>query len=186
MTPYTIANAISSYIRSLVALNSRFDKYMRGDRSMLSPSEINGFNLFTGKAKCATCHFIPLFNGLVPPIYTETESEILGVPETKNTHPAVLDPDPGKYNFTKSIIHRFAFKTPTLRNIALTAPYMHNGVYTTLEEVMEFYNNGGGKGLKIAPPNQSLPFDKLALSKKEVTDIIHFMKSLTDTSYISR
>ena len=61
---------------------------------------------------------------------------------------------------------------------------MHNGVYDTLEEVMEFYNNGGGKGLKIAPENQTLPFDKLNLSKNEITHIIAFMKTLTDTSII--
>ena len=76
----------------------------------------------------------------------------------------------------------FAFKTPTLRNIELTAPYMHNGVFNSLEEVVEFYNNGGGKGLGIAPPNQSLPFEKLQLSVKEQKDIIAFMKTLSDTT----
>mgnify|MGYP003536215038 FL=1 len=78
----------------------------------------------------------------------------------------------------------FAFKTPTIRNIEFTAPYMHNGVYKTLEEVMEFYNQGGGKGLNIAPPNQTLPFDKLNLTKKEIKDIIAFMKTLTDTTLV--
>jgi len=62
---------------------------------------------------------------------------------------------------------------------------MHNGVFKTLEEVMDFYNKGGGKGLKIAPGNQTLPFDKLNLSKKEQTDIINFMKSLTDSLFVS-
>lgn len=182
---FNIANAISSYVRSLVSFNSRFDKYMRGDKKALNTEEKNGFNLFAGKAKCATCHFIPLFNGLVPPVFTETESEVIGVPQTKDKKNPVLDPDTGRFGFTTSVIHRYAFKTPTLRNIALTAPYMHNGVYTTLEEVMEFYNNGGGKGLKIAPENQTLPFDKLNLSPKEIKDIISFMKSLTDTAYNS-
>jgi len=182
---FNIANAISSYVRSLVSLNSRFDKYVRGNKKALNAEEKNGFNLFAGKAKCATCHFIPLFNGLVPPVFTETESEVIGVPQTKDKKNPVLDPDTGRFGFTTSVIHRYAFKTPTLRNIALTAPYMHNGVYTTLEEVMEFYNNGGGKGLKIAPENQTLPFDKLNLSPKEIKDIISFMKSLTDTAYNS-
>ena len=182
---FNIANAISSYVRSLVSLNSRFDKYVRGNKKALNAEEKNGFNLFAGKAKCATCHFIPLFNGLVPPVFTETESEVVGVPQTKNKKNPVLDPDTGRFGFTTSVIHRFAFKTPTIRNIELTAPYMHNGVYTTLEEVMEFYNNGGGKGLKIAPENQTLPFDKLNLSPKEIKDIISFMKSLTDTTYSS-
>ncbi len=183
---FNIANAISSYIRSLLTLNSRFDQYMHGDKTSLSANEKKGFNLFMGKAKCATCHHPPLFNGLLPPDFTETESEVLGVPETTDTILAKLDPDLGKYLFTQSVIHKYSFKTPTLRNIQLTAPYMHNGVYKTLEEVMNFYNKGGGKGLKIAPENQTLPFDKLNLSKTEINDIISFMKSLTDTTYINR
>jgi len=185
LTTYTIINAVSSYVRSLTSLNSRFDLYMRGDKQKMTTHEKNGFNLFMGKAKCATCHFIPLFNGLVPPVFNETESEVLGVPSDTSKTNAKLDEDSGRYGFTKSSIHKYAFKTSTLRNISLTAPYMHNGVYTTLEEVMEFYNNGGGKGLKIAPENQTLPFDKLNLSPKEIKDIISFMKSLTDTTYSS-
>lgn len=182
ISTFTIANAISSYVRSLRSLNSRFDQYMRGDRSRLNQAEKNGFNLFAGKAKCATCHFIPLFNGVVPPFFADTESEVLGVPKTKEKTNPQLDDDEGKYSFTRSVIHKYSFKTPTLRNIELTGPYMHNGVYERLEEVMEFYNNGGGKGLKIAPPNQTLPFDKLSLTKKEISELIQFMKSLTDTT----
>ncbi len=182
ITQYTIANAVSSYMRSLVSFNSNFDLYMRGDENKLNEVEKKGFILFMGKAKCATCHFIPLFNGLSPPFFIDSESEVLGVPATTDKKNAVLDADKGKFLFTKSSIHKHAFKTPTLRNIALTAPYMHNGVYKTLEEVMEFYNNGGGTGLKIAPENQTLPPDKLNLSKKEISSIIAFMKTLTDTS----
>jgi cytochrome c peroxidase len=180
LTGFMIVNAISNYIRTLTVMNSRFDLYMRGDKTKLNAAEKRGFNLFAGKGKCATCHFIPLFNGLVPPVFNETESEVLGVPATTNKNTAVLDDDLGRYLFTGAPLHKHAFKTPSLRNIALTAPYMHNGVYNTLEEVMEFYNNGGGKGLHIAPENQTLPFDKLNLSKKEMADIIAFMKSLTD------
>jgi cytochrome c peroxidase len=183
ITQYNIANAISSYVRSLISFNSNFDLYMRGDQSKLNIAQKNGFNLFTGKAKCATCHYIPLFNGLAPPVFNETESEVIGVPSQTSKIKATIDGDPGKYGFTSSPIHKYSFKTPTLRNIELTAPYMHNGVYKTLEEVVEFYNKGGGKGLKIAPPNQSLPFDKLNLSKKEISDIVSFMKTLTDTTY---
>lgn len=180
LNAFNIANAISSYIRTLISLNSRFDQYMAGDKSTLTVSEKRGFNLFTGKGKCATCHFIPLFNGLVPPEFNETETEVLGVPVSKEKTNAKLDTDPGKYDISRSVIHKFSFKTPTLRNIALTAPYMHNGVFDTLEEVMDFYNEGGGAGLNIAPDNQTLPKDKLKLSKKEMNDIIGFMKSLTD------
>jgi cytochrome c peroxidase len=182
ISTFTIANAISNYVRSLQSLNSRFDQYMNGDQKKLTTAEKNGFNLFAGKAKCATCHFIPLFNGVVPPFYAETESEVLGVPSSKSKTSAQLDTDLGKFHFTKSAIHKHAFKTPTLRNIALTAPYMHNGVFDTLEEVLDFYNEGGGAGLKIMPENQTLPPDKLNLTKKEMNDIISFMKALTDTS----
>ncbi len=185
LTEYNISNAISSYVRSLVAINSRFDQYMRGDHTKMNKEELKGFNLFMGKAKCATCHFIPMFNGLVPPEFTETESEVLGVPKTKETHAPVLDNDEGKFKFTHSIVHKYAFKTPTLRNIELTAPYMHNGVYNTLEEVMDFYNKGGGNGLKIAPENQTLPKEKLNLSKKEIRAVIAFMKTLTDSAVLN-
>ena len=179
---YNIGNAIASYIRSLVALNSPFDQYMRGDKTKLNAIEKNGFNLFMGKGKCGTCHYMPLFNGLVPTEFVETESEVLGVPKTNAKKKPFLDGDEGKLGFTTATVHRFAFKTATLRNIALTAPYMHNGVFNTLEEVMDFYNNGGGSGLNIAPETQTLPPDKLNLTTKEVKDIIAFMKTLTDTT----
>ncbi len=183
ISPFIIANSISCYIRSLVSLNAPFDQYMRGNTKSLSASQQRGFNLFAGKAKCATCHFIPLFNGVVPPAWAETESEVLGVPATRDRKNPKLDDDPGKYLFTRSEAHRYAFKTPTLRNVALTAPYMHNGVFNSLEEVMEFYNKGGGKGLHIAPEYQTLPFDNLQLNRKEIKDIIAFMRALTDTSF---
>ena len=101
------------------------------------------------------------------------------MPETTDKTKPRLDPDLGKYNTSKSVIHKHSFKTPTVRNIELTAPYMHNGVFNSLEEVLDFYNDGGGQGLKIAPENQTLPPDKLNLTKKEMQDIIAFMKSLT-------
>jgi cytochrome c peroxidase len=179
---FTIANAISNYVRSLQSLNSRFDLHIRGEKNNLTVAEQRGFNLFAGKAKCATCHFIPLFNGVVPPFFADTESEVLGIPASKNKNPAALDDDPGKFTHTHSVIHKHSFKTPTVRNVELSAPYMHNGVFDSLEEVMEFYNNGGGAGLRISPEYQTLPPDKLNLTKTEIADIIAFMKALTDTS----
>ena len=179
---YNISNAIASYIRSLVALNSRFDQYLRGEKNKLKAEEIQGFNLFMGKAKCGSCHYFPLFNGLIPPEFNETESEVLGVPQSRDSIRPVLDGDMGKYNFTRSEIQRHAFKTPTLRNVELTAPYMHNGVFQTLDEVLIFYNKGGGAGLGIAPENQTLPREKLNLSPGEIKSIIAFLKTLTDTS----
>jgi cytochrome c peroxidase len=174
-----ICNAIACYERTLVALNSKFDKHMRG-QTALNKNEIAGFNLFMGKAKCGTCHFMPLFSGAKPPRYYYTETEVIGVPAT-NTTPAKLDKDEGRFIVTGFPLHKYAFKTSSLRNIALTAPYMHNGVFKTLEQVVDFYNNGGGKGLKIAPKNQTLPFEKLQLSVVEKHDIIAFLRTLTDT-----
>jgi cytochrome c peroxidase len=177
-----IMNALASYERSLLSFDSRFDKYMRGQKSLLSDSEKNGYNLFMGKAKCGICHFTPLFNGTIPPNFTNTESEIIGVPETiKNQR---IDPDLGRYTFYKFDVWKYAFKTPTLRNIALTAPYMHNGVYKTLEEVVDFYNRGGGNGLGFKLDNQTLPEDKLNLSQSEKDDLVAFMKALTDEKYL--
>jgi cytochrome c peroxidase len=175
-----ICNAIACYERTLIALNSKFDKHMRGQPA-LNNSEINGFNLFMGKAKCGTCHFMPLFGGAKPPRYYYNETEVIGVPAS-NTAPAKLDQDAGRFIVTGLPLHKFAFKTSSLRNIALTAPYMHNGVFKTLAQVLDFYNNGGGKGLKISPKNQTLPFDKLQLSTLEKRDIIAFLKTLTDTA----
>ena len=168
-----ICNAIACYERTLVAINSKFDRHMRGQR-VLNADEINGFNIFMGKAKCGTCHFAPLFSGSKPPRYYYSESEVIGVPLMNKPSGNILDPDPGRFAATNIPIHKFAFKTPGLRNIALTAPYMHNGSFKTLEDVVEFYNKGGGKGMHIAPENQTLPFEKLNLTAKEKRNIVLF------------
>jgi len=177
-----VARSIAAYVRSLISMNSRFDLYMRGHKNILSQEEINGFNVFMGKGKCGTCHFAPLFNGSKPPLYSIIESEVIGIPESSDTINAKLDPDIGRKKTSHSAVHEFSFKTPTVRNIELTAPYMHNGVYRTLEEVVDFYNRGGGVGLGFDLPNQTLPFDKLDLTGPEKKSLVAFMKSLTDTS----
>ncbi|QDK79747.1 cytochrome-c peroxidase [Spirosoma sp. KCTC 42546] len=176
VTEQTLKNAIASYIRSLTSLNSRLDAYFRGQTMALTVEEKHGFNLFMGKAKCATCHFFPLFNGTVPPGYQETESEVIGTPATIDGRQ--IDPDVGKFMMTKREPHRYAFKTPTLRHVAQTAPYMHNGVYRTLNEVIDFYDKGGGNGLGFNLPNQTLPFDKLNLTGSEKKALVAFMKVL--------
>ncbi|GAB2587864.1 cytochrome c peroxidase [Spirosoma areae] len=176
ITEQTLKNAIASYIRSLTTLDSRLDNYFRGQTNALTAEERFGFNLFMGKGKCATCHFFPLFNGTVPPAYQETESEVLGTPATAAGR--YIDPDVGKFVLTKREPHRYAFKTPTIRNVAKTAPYMHNGVYRTLEEVVDFYNKGGGNGLGFNLPNQTLPGNKLNLAASEKKALVAFMKAL--------
>jgi cytochrome c peroxidase len=175
-----VRSAIAAYVRSLVRLDSRFDRAMRGEVSALGGDEQRGFNLFMGKARCGTCHFAPLFNGTVPPVFAESEVEIIGVPVSAGRH--VLDPDRGAGASDKAPLHDFAFKTPTVRNVAVTAPYMHNGVFRTLAEVVDFYDAGGGAGLGLRVPNQTLPADSLHLTRREKRDLIAFMRTLTDTS----
>ena len=175
-----VMNALGSYVRSLTALNSRFDTYMRGDNTAMTRDELQGFNLFMGKAKCGTCHYMPLFNGTLPPRFMRMESEVIGVPKSATAH--VIDDDLGRFNIVQTPSFKHAFKVTTVRNASRTAPYMHNGVFKTLDQVMDFYNKGGGTGLGIKIDNQTLPFDKLNLSTKESKDIIAFIKSL-DSRY---
>ena len=178
---WQIQNAIASYVRSLNAFDSRFDEYMRGNKNALNKEEIEGMNLFMGKAKCATCHFTPLFNGTVPPSYSKSEHEVIGTPEDASGKK--LSPDKGRYLYNEIPQLIGAFKTPTVRNVAVTAPYMHNGVFKTLEEVVDFYNKGGGQGLGYEVENQTLPFDELKLTKNEEKALVVFMKTLTDKKY---
>jgi len=185
VTKERIQLAIATFIRSLNGFNSKVDKYFEGEKGVLNEGEIAGLNLFMGKAKCATCHFVPLFNGSVPPVYNETESEILGVPVKPDTANAQVDPDLGKFHTYNRELHKNAFKTPTVRNAALTAPYMHNGVYKTLDQVVDFYNRGGGAGIGIELFNQTLPPDPLNLTAKEKKQLIKFMNALTDTANLT-
>jgi cytochrome c peroxidase len=176
--PRYLMQSIAAYIRQLHPFRSKFDRYMRGDLNAINQQEKNGFNLFMGKGRCATCHFLPLFNGTAAPVFATTESEVLGVLRAPGV--PELDPDQGRYAHTKMDELKYAFKTPTLRNIALTAPYMHNGAFKTLEEVIEFYNKGGAAGYGITLPGQTLSSDSLRLSVGEKQAIIAFMKVLTD------
>ena len=177
---YEIRNAIAAYVRSLNPFASRFDQYVRGGTGSLHKEEIAGFNLFMGKAKCGTCHFMPLFNGATPPWFNKSESEIIGVPAELTWQHASVDADSGRYAINQLPELLYAFKTPGIRNIARTGPYMHSGVYTSLDEVVEFYNKGGGRGIGIELPHQSLPFDSLSLSAAEKKAIISFLEALTD------
>jgi len=180
ITAYALQRAIAAYERTLTSFNSRFDQYLAGNDKALTAREHNGYNLFAGKALCGSCHFLPLFSGITPPFYGETEFEVIGTPETSDNK--TLDADSGRCKITKRDLHLHAFKTPTVRNIAETAPYMHNGAYSKLEDVVEFYHKGGGVGLGFNVPNQTLPFDSLTLNATEKQDIVLFMKALSDVS----
>ncbi|WP_294220160.1 cytochrome c peroxidase [uncultured Chryseobacterium sp.] len=176
---WQLQNVLASYVRSLASFNSDFDHYMKGNKNALTESQKKGFNLFMGKAQCAICHFLPLFNGTVPPNYTKTEQEVLGIAENSSNRTADKDPGRGKFHETVAFLQH-SFKTPTLRNIGKTGPYMHNGGYKTLQEVMEFYNKGGGKGFGLRTENQTLSDAPLNLSEKEMSEIIDFLNALSD------
>jgi len=184
ITRYNFSLALSSYVASLRSYSSPFDEFVQGKTNKISEEVRRGFNLFMGKANCATCHFAPTFSGLVPPLFHENESEVLGVLEAPNV--LKIDSDLGRIDNKlvedKEEIYRHSFKTSTIRNIKLTAPYFHNGAYSTLEEVLDFYNQGGGAGMGLSYeiPNQTLSDAPLNLTKKEIASIIAFMKSLTD------
>lgn len=183
---YGINLSIAEFQRQFKFLNSPFDKYMRGETSVIDPSVKRGFNLFMGKAQCGSCHFAPTFFGTLPPFYGTTESEVLGVTKSFDTIRPLQDDDIGRFKQFEMEPFKFSFKTSTVRNAQLTAPYMHNGGFKTLEEVVEFYNMGGGVGMGLDIPNQTLVSDRLHLTQQEKKDIIAFMHALTDTSGISK
>ena len=180
--PLLLPSLIADYVRSVAPFSSDFDRSMRGKmgEATLKQQAIDGFNLFMGKAKCATCHFPPLFNGTVPVHYTESELEALGVPNSPDTAMASISPDLGRFEIFKTEERKHFFKTPTIRNAAKTGPYMHNGVYTDMESLIDFYNRGGGAGIGIDLPMQTLPPDPLGLDSTEVQALIVFMESLSD------
>ena len=180
------SKALSSFVASLYSFESDFDRFMRNEKE-ISEDAKKGFNLFMGKANCATCHFAPHFSGLVPPFFNENESEVLGVTKKPIINlPIELDDDRGRINSNvkkeNSWIYENSFKTMTVRNIALTKPYFHNGAFNTLEEVIDFYNEGGGEGLGLPMKNQTLPADKLDLTEIEKKQLIAFLNTLTDIS----
>jgi cytochrome c peroxidase len=159
----SVTRAVAAFERTLVTPDSRFDHYAMGDKNALSDAEKRGLIVFIGKAACSECH-----NG---PNFTDNKYHNLGI------LPGHGNPDDvGRFAVTKNPEDRNAFKTPTLRNIALTTPYMHDGSSATLEEVVELYDRGGGDA-----PNKSKLIYKLNLSAQEKADLVAFMKSLNGT-----
>jgi cytochrome c peroxidase len=186
---YTIAGSIAAFQTELISFDSEWDRYARGEKSDISPDVLAGYNIFMGKAACGTCHFAPTFSGLVPPLFHESESEVLGVPKEFDIDAEVLEPDPDIGRFggvmkDQAEHYKHSFKTTTVRNAELTAPYMHNGAIATLKELMHFYNKGGGAGYGIDLEYQTLAPDPLGLTDEEISQVIAFMNSLTDTSKI--
>jgi len=173
-------NALEAFVHSLVDVSSAFDKYMTYKTTTISPSVKRGFNLFMGAGKCGTCHFMPLFNGVMPPYANKEDNEVIGVLKDDDFDNPVLDSDLGLFAITKQELHRNAFKVPGLRNLKKTAPYMHNGSLKNLDDLLIFYNvgGGGGWGFGLDVPNQSLEKEPLRLSEKERRDLKAFLLSL--------
>lgn len=171
-----IAAAITYYYNKFSTAYSPFDDAMNG-KATLDASAQHGFNLFMSKAQCATCHFVPQFNGVKPP-FVGSEFEVLGVPGDKLY--ASLSKDRGRYEVHKADETMNAFRTGSIRNSDYTKPYMHNGVFTTMEEVVDFYDAGGGAGHGLTVSNQTLSADSLKLTKAEKKDLLKFISSLNE------
>lgn len=181
LSPALIARAIAAYERTLNPFNSPFDQYINGDTTAMNAMQRRGFNLFMGKALCGTCHFAPLFNGTLPPLFNRTELEVLGTPANGSLDHPVMDTDSGRFHVFPIDFYRHAFKTPTVRNSTATAPYMHNGSFPNLEDLIEFYNRGGGAGIGLEVPTQTLSARKLNLSKTEIAELKSFLLALRDS-----
>lgn len=157
-------NALAQFTRSLVSYNSKYDKFLRGEVE-LSEAERRGYNLFYAEeGDCFHCHGNAL---LTDRIFHNT-----------GVDPALIDIGLGAV--TGELEDYGKFKTPTLRNIEMTAPYMHDGRFQTLEEVMDFYNSGGGFGTNVDPLMRPLGLDE-----QEKADIIAFLKTFTDSTFLN-
>jgi cytochrome c peroxidase len=193
----SIGMAIASYERLLVSGNSPFDRWYYGDEeTVLSDGAKRGFRLFTGKAGCAGCHTIgeqhALFTdddfhntglgwqaaqGVSPEAYQVQLAPGVRVKVPSRIIEQVSEPPPsdlGRYEVTQNPADRWRYKTPILRNVALTAPYMHNGVFSSLTEVVAFYNKGG-----IDNPFLDPRIRPLNLTAEEEADIVAFLMALT-------
>jgi len=160
----TISAALAAFQRSIITTDAPFDRWIKGDETAINDAAKRGFELFEGKGHCSTCH--AGYN------FTDDGFHNIGLD----------DDDIGRYAVVKIPVLKGAFKTPTLRNIALTAPYMHNGAYKTLEQVIQHYVRGG-----VRKDNLSPNFKKANLNKYQVADLVEFLKTLTsdpiDISY---
>lgn len=162
--PYVITRSISAFERTLISGNSKFDQQVYQDQNVLSQAEKRGMNLFFNKLHCSKCH--TGFN------FTNFETENNGLYE--------VYADSGRQRATQIEEDRAKFKVPTLRNIALTGPYMHDGSISSLEAVIRHYESGGQ-----THPNKSKLLIPFKLSVRQRNDLILFLKCLTDEEFIS-
>jgi cytochrome c peroxidase len=164
VTRERIAMAIASFERTLVSKSAPIDKYLNGKKDALSGDALKGLEVFTGKGKCAECHFgVNLDDSKFHALNVPENPKLQNDPRVITTMRFVakvyhyddyrnLREDPGRYLITKDKKDWKAFRTPTLREIAKTSPYMHNGVFETLDDVIDFFNRGGGEGNTALKP----------------------------------
>ena len=171
-----IASAITFYYKDFSNYYAPFDDAMNMQQPLGSDA-IAGFNLFMGKAQCGTCHYVPQFNG-VPPPYISSEFEVVGTPADPGYHQ--LSNDTGRYKVNPAFETMNAFRTGSIRNAEFTKPYMHNGVFRSLNEVIDFYDAGGGAGHNLKVPNQTLSADSLKLTSLEKKQLISFLHALNE------
>ncbi|EAR07356.1 cytochrome-c peroxidase [Reinekea blandensis] len=170
-----IYHALAGFEASLVSLNSRYDQYAHGYADALTPPEIEGLNVFRSfVARCAECH--------TPPLFTNQQIAVIGTPE-----PDGMSRDVGAMGVTGDASMRGGFKVPSLRNIELTAPYMHSGKYDSLWDATEFYTLGRGHAV---PEGEHLYLHwhiwEPELTDTEIDRLVDFMKTLTDTRFAPR
>lgn len=169
-----IYGAIAAFETSLISLNSRYDHYAHGYAEALNANELEGMNVFRSfVARCAECH--------TPPLFTNQQIAVIGVPEA-----AGVPFDAGAETVSHNPTWRGGFKVPSLRNIAQTAPYMHNGVFTTLRDASEFYTKGRGHALPEEEKARVLLHWHIwepQLADLELDRLVDFMKTLTDESF---
>jgi cytochrome c peroxidase len=167
-TGETVAEAIAAYERTLVCDDTRWDRFMAGDQTALTPEESQGLGLFNGKAACATCHTPPFFSSqfsTADGVYYNVGIGIEGVPEA--------DVDVGRQAVTNAEGDWAAFKVPSLRNIARSSPYFHNGSVGTLEEAVRYMAGPGVSNKNLTP----LLMDR-GLTDSEVAALVAFLGSL--------
>ena len=162
-SPETIVKALTAYLRTKNSENSPWDRYESGERSgAVSASAVEGFRLFMGKGRCAACH--------TPPFYGNSSFFNIGLEAGK------AKPDPGRFNVTRNEADTGAFKTPTLRSIAISGPYFHDGSRATLEEAVRYMAAGGGDDAK-----KTTILTPTGLSDAEIAKVVEFLKTLTST-----
>jgi cytochrome c peroxidase len=161
MSAATVASALSSYVRTIRSGGSRFDRYMAGDAAALSSIEKCGLALFRGKANCVACH--------VGPNFTDEQFHNTGVAWREGNLA-----DEGRFAVTRDPRHRGAFKTPTLRDAARTAPYMHDGSFATLEDVIDYYSSGARANPALDPQLR-----RLDLGTEEKRALVSFLRALS-------